>query len=91
MLLLVVRRFSDKLDVSEIVFFVSSMGIITLAHMKKLYEITLVGNTGHYDNETVDFAGSGLGPTFRDARWTSLVTRFAGISLVPGSPGKNPL
>lgn len=31
---------------SEIVFFVSSTGVITLVHMKKSYEITLVGNSG---------------------------------------------
>ena len=30
---LVVRRFSDKLVMSEIVFFVSSTGVITLVHM----------------------------------------------------------
>ena len=38
----------DLQYVSEIVFFVSSTGVVTLDHMKKLNEITLVGNTGHF-------------------------------------------
>ena len=42
---------------SEIVFFVSSTGVIALEHMKKLNEITFVGNIGHFDNE-IDVPGS---------------------------------
>ena len=42
---------------SEIVFFVSSTGVITLDHMKKLNEIVLVRNIGHFDNE-IEFPGS---------------------------------
>ena len=72
--------------VSEIVFFVSSRGVITLDHMKKLNEITLVGNTGHFDNE-IDFAGSGGSNSSRRSV-DILGTRFAGIPSVPGSPGK---
>ena len=63
---------------SEIVFFVSSMGLITLVHMKKLNEITLVGNTGHCDNE-FDFAGSGRSNSSRRSV-NVLGTGFAGIS-----------
>ena len=64
--------------VSEIVFFVSSAGVITLDHMKKLNEITLVGNTGHFDNE-IDFAGSG-GSNISRRSVDVLGTGFAGIS-----------
>ena len=42
---------------SEIDIFVSSTGVITFDHMRKLNDITLVGNTEHFDNE-IDFAGS---------------------------------
>ena len=45
---------------SEIDIFVSSTGVITLDHMRKLNDVTLVGNTEHFDNE-IDFAGSELG------------------------------
>ena len=44
---------------SEIDIFVSSTGVITLDHMRKFNDITLVGNTEHFDNE-IDFAGSTL-------------------------------
>ena len=36
---------------SEIDFFASSTGNITLDHMKQLKNNTFVGNTGHFDNE----------------------------------------
>ena len=64
--------------ISEIVFFVSSTCVITLVHMKKLNEITLVGNTGHFDNE-FDFAGSGRSNSSRRSV-NVLGTGFAGIS-----------
>ena len=38
-------------------FFVSSMSIFTLDQMKSLKNITLDGNTGHFDN-VIDLAGS---------------------------------
>ena len=41
---------------SEIDIFVSSMSIATLDHMKSLMNITLDGNTGHFDEE-IDLAG----------------------------------
>ena len=63
---------------SEIDIFVSPTGIITLDHMKKLNEITLVGNTGHFDNE-IDFAGSG-GSNISRRSVDVLGTGFAGIS-----------
>ena len=63
---------------SEIDIFVSSTGVITLDHMKKLNEITLVGNTGHFDNE-IDFAGSG-GSNISRRSVDVLGTGFAGIS-----------
>ena len=63
---------------SEIDIFVSSTGVITLDHMKKLNEITVVGNTGHFDNE-IDFAGSGdVFDTYRG--------RKAGFSGFPRLP-----
>ena len=71
---------------SEIDIFVSPTGIITLDHMRKLNDITLVGNTGHFDNE-IDFAGSG-GSNISRRSVDVLGTGFAGISSVPGSPGK---
>ena len=42
---------------SVINIFVSSLSIITLDHMKSLKNITLDGNTGHFDEE-IDLAGS---------------------------------
>ena len=45
-----------EIVMSEIDIFVSSMSAITLDHMKKLKNNTLVGNTGHFDNE-IDLAG----------------------------------
>ena len=36
---------------SEIDIFISSMSINTLDHMKSLKNITLDGNTGHFDEE----------------------------------------
>ena len=50
---------------SEIDVFVSSTGVITLDHMRKLNDITLVGNTEHFDNE-IDLVGS------EDFRWRRL-------------------
>ena len=41
---------------SEIDIFVSSTGVITLDHMKKLNEIKLVGNTGHFDTRSTSLA-----------------------------------
>ena len=41
---------------SEIDIFVSSISIDTLDHMKSLKNITLDGNTGHFDEE-IDLAG----------------------------------
>ena len=46
-----------EIVMSEFDIFVSSMGIITLDHMKSLKNITLDGNTGHFDEE-IDLAGS---------------------------------
>ena len=46
--------------------------------MKKLNEIMLVGNTGHFDNE-IDFAGSGGSNSSRRSV-NVLGTGFAGIS-----------
>ena len=63
---------------SEIDIFVSPTGIITLDHMKKLNEITLVGNTGHFDNE-IDVAGS-RGSNISRRSVDVLGTGFAGIS-----------
>ena len=57
-----------------------------LDHMRKLNDITLFGRTGHFDNE-IDFAGSGGSNISRHSVGV-LGTGFAGISLVPGSPGK---
>ena len=69
---------------SEIDIFVSPTGISNL-DMKKLNEITLVGNTGHFDYE-FDFAGSGRSNSSQRSV-NILGTGFAGISLMPGSPG----
>ena len=46
-----------EIVMSEIDIFVSSMSIATLDHMKSLMNITLDGNTGHFDEE-IDLAGS---------------------------------
>ena len=69
---------------SEIDIFVSPTGISNL-DMKKLNEITLVGNTGRFDYE-IDFACSGRSNISRRTV-DVLGTGFAEISLVPGSPG----
>ena len=45
-----------EIVMSEFDIFVSSMSIITLDHMKSLKNITLDGNTGHFDEE-IDLAG----------------------------------
>ena len=45
------ESFQVEIVVSQIDIFVSSTSIITLVHKKKLKNNTLVGNTGHLDNE----------------------------------------